>query len=92
MASLSELVLREMRPEEVSETALAYGCQGIAFTYNEPTIWHEFTYDAMGPAKEKGMFTVYVTNGYIQEDPLRELSNRLDAMNIDVKGSPALLR
>jgi pyruvate formate lyase activating enzyme len=86
MASLSELVLREMRPEEVSETALAYGCQGIAFTYNEPTIWHEFTYDAMGPAKEKGMFTVYVTNGYIQEDPLRELSNRLDAMNIDVKG------
>ena len=40
----------------------------------------------MGPAKEKGMFTVYVTNGYIQEDPLRELSDRLDAMNIDVKG------
>jgi pyruvate-formate lyase-activating enzyme len=86
MASLSEFALREMRPEEVSETALAYGCRGIAFTYNEPTIWHEFAYDAMGPAKEKDMFTVYVTNGYIQEDPLRELSSRLDAMNIDVKG------
>lgn len=86
MASLSEFALREMRPEEVSEAALSYGCRGIAFTYNEPTIWHEFAYDAMGPAKEKGMFTVYVTNGYIQEDPLRELSNRLDAMNIDVKG------
>jgi pyruvate formate lyase activating enzyme len=86
MASLSELALREMKAEDVSEAALSHGCRGIAFTYNEPTIWHEFAYDAMGPAKEKGMFTVYVTNGYIQEEPLRELSGRLDAMNIDVKG------
>lgn len=86
MASLSEFGLRDMRPEEVSEMALSNGCRGIAFTYNEPTIWHEFAYDAMGLAKEKGMFTVYVTNGYIQEEPLRELSERLDAMNIDVKG------
>jgi pyruvate formate lyase activating enzyme len=58
----------------------------VAFTYNEPTIWHEFAYDAMKYAKEKGMFTVYVTNGFIQADPLRELASRLDAMNIDVKG------
>ncbi len=86
MASLSEFGLKDIRPEEVSEMALSNGCRGIAFTYNEPTIWHEFAYDALGPAKEKGMFTVYVTNGYIQEDPLRELSDRLDAMNIDVKG------
>jgi len=86
MASLNELVLREMRPEEVSEIALSRGCRGIAFTYNEPTIWHEFAYDAMKIAKEKGMFTVYVTNGFIQEDPLKELSPFLDAMNIDVKG------
>jgi len=85
-ASLGELALREIEPSEVSEMALSYGSRGIAFTYNEPTIWHEFAYDAMGPAKDKGMFTVYVTNGYIQEDPLRELAGRLDAMNIDVKG------
>ncbi|MBI0583009.1 MAG: AmmeMemoRadiSam system radical SAM enzyme [Methanomassiliicoccus sp.] len=85
-ASLGELVLREMPPEAVSETALANRCRGIAFTYNEPTIWHEFTYDAMKIAREKGMFNVYVTNGFIQEEPLRELSKYLDAMNIDVKG------
>jgi pyruvate formate lyase activating enzyme len=85
-ASLSEFGTRDMKPEDVSEIALSYGSRGIAFTYNEPTIWHEFAYDAMGPAKEKGMFTVYVTNGFIQEAPLRELANRLDAMNIDIKG------
>ena len=85
-ASLGELVLQEMRPEDVAETALAHGSRGVAFTYNEPTIWHEFAYDAMKTAKEKGMFTVYVTNGFIQADPLRELASRLDAMNIDVKG------
>ncbi|MBI0581764.1 MAG: AmmeMemoRadiSam system radical SAM enzyme [Methanomassiliicoccales archaeon] len=85
-AQLGELVLREMSPEAVSETALSAGSRGVAFTYNEPTIWHEFAYDAMKIAKEKGMFTVYVTNGFIQEEPLRELSPFLDAMNIDVKG------
>jgi pyruvate formate lyase activating enzyme len=37
-------------------------------------------------AKDKGLFTVYVTNGFIQEEPLRELAGYLDAMNIDVKG------
>ncbi|WP_019177857.1 AmmeMemoRadiSam system radical SAM enzyme [Methanomassiliicoccus luminyensis] len=85
-ASLAELTLREMRPEEVSDMAETSSCRGIAFTYNEPTIWHEFAYDAMKIAKERGLFTVYVTNGFIQEEPLRELSSVLDAMNIDIKG------
>lgn len=85
-ATLEELPLRDMAPKDVSESAIARGINGIAFTYNEPTIWHEFTFDAMKVAKEKGLFTVYVTNGFIQEAPLRELSGYLDAMNIDVKG------
>jgi pyruvate formate lyase activating enzyme len=85
-ASLSEFGTRDMKPEEVVETARSYGCRGVAFTYNEPTIWHEFAYDAMKIAKERGLFTVYVTNGFIQEAPLRELAGVLDAMNIDVKG------
>lgn len=86
MASLSEFGTNDIRPEDVTRIALDNDCQGIAFTYNEPTIWHEFAYDACKLAKEKGLYTVYVTNGYIQEEPLRELSPVLDAMNIDVKG------
>ncbi|EDY36484.1 radical SAM domain protein [Aciduliprofundum boonei T469] len=75
--------LREMSPDEVMKIARNY--EGIAWTYNEPTIWHEFTLDVSKMAKKEGLYTVYVTNGYINEEPLREIAQYLDAMNIDVK-------
>ena len=58
----------------------------MAWTYNEPTMWHEFVYDALKLCKEKGLFTVFVTNGFINEEPLRKLADVIDAINIDVKG------
>ena len=85
-AKVQETHLEGMRPEDVSRIAMENGCRAIAYTYNEPTIWHEFTYDASKIAKEKGLRTVYVTNGFIEEEPLREIAPYLDAMNIDVKG------
>lgn len=75
--------LREITPETVERLAMDY--DGIAWTYNEPTIWHEFTVDASKLVKKHGKYVVYVTNGYINEEPLRELAQYLDAMNIDVK-------
>jgi len=60
-------------------------CKGVAWTYNEPTIWYEFTLDGCRAAKSDGLYTVYVTNGYINEEPLRQIAPYLDAMNIDVK-------
>ena len=77
--------LREITPERVVELVKEYGCKGVSYTYNEPTIWHEFCYDSAKLVKKAGLYTCYVTNGYISEDPLRELSPVLDAMNIDVK-------
>ena len=77
--------MRELTPEETVKLAKEYNCKGIAYTYNEPTIWHEFTFDSARLAKKNGLYTVYVTNGYISEEPLREISEFLDAMNIDVK-------
>ncbi len=77
------LYLKEMTPEEVIQIARNY--EGIAWTYNEPTIWHEFTVDVSKMAKKEGLYAVYVTNGYINEEPLRELARYIDAMNIDVK-------
>lgn len=79
------LYLKELTPEQVVELAKQYSCQGVSYTYNEPTIWHEFCYDSAKLVKKAGMYTCYVTNGYISEDPLRELSPVLDAMNVDVK-------
>lgn len=58
---------------------------GIAYTYNEPFIWYEYVYDAAKLAKEKGLKNVLVTNGFVNEEPLKELLPFIDALNIDVK-------
>ncbi len=58
---------------------------GIAFTYNEPTVNFEFVLDMAKRAKEKGLTTVCVSNGYIMPDPLEELLRYVDAFNIDLK-------
>jgi len=84
-ANLNFSYIREITPEQVIELAKERECQGIAWTYNEPTIWHEFAYDTSKLAKKSNLYTVYVSNGYIAEDPLREISKYLDAINIDVK-------
>lgn len=59
---------------------------GIAYTYNEPTIWYEYVYDTARLAKEKGLMNVLVTNGFINPEPLKNLLPYIDAMNIDLKG------
>jgi len=84
-ATLKYPYIRELTPEETIELAVGNACQGIAWTYNEPTIWHEFSFDSAKLAKKAGLYTVYVSNGDISEDPLRELAPFLDAVNVDVK-------
>lgn len=58
---------------------------GIAFTYNEPSIWYEFVYETAQKAKENDLLNVLVTNGYISEEPLELVLPYVDAMNIDLK-------
>ncbi|WP_238886647.1 AmmeMemoRadiSam system radical SAM enzyme [Clostridium sp. YIM B02551] len=60
---------------------------GLAFTYNEPSIWYEYMYDSSKLLKETdaSKSVVIVTNGYISEEPLREILPYIDAMNIDLK-------
>ncbi|WP_027718451.1 AmmeMemoRadiSam system radical SAM enzyme [Desulfovirgula thermocuniculi] len=85
---------RFLAPEAVVAAAMeqiARGvpCVGIAYTYNEPFIWYEYVYDTARLAREKGLKNVLVTNGYVREEPLREILPYIDAMNIDVKGFTA---
>ncbi len=77
--------LRRFKPREIVRLAEEYGSEGIAFTYNEPIIWHEFTMDVAKEAKKRGMYTVYVSNGFINPEPLKEVLQYIDAFNIDVK-------
>ena len=85
-AEARELGTTEVLPERSVQLALERNCRGIAWTYNEPTIWFEYTYDSAILAKEAGLYTVYVTNGYMTPQALEKIGPYLDAANVDVKG------
>ena len=72
-------------PEDVPLLALKYGCQSIAFTYNEPTIWGEYVIDICKAAKPHGLKTVMVSNGYITREAFHDIYDHVDAANIDLK-------
>jgi pyruvate formate lyase activating enzyme len=61
------------------------GAIGIAYTYSEPLVWYEYVWDTARLAREAGLVNVLVTNGFVQQEPLRELLPLIDALNIDVK-------
>jgi pyruvate formate lyase activating enzyme len=77
---------RELPPQAAIELAKQYRCQGISWTYNEPTIWFEYTLDSAKLAKENNLYTVYVTNGYATPEALDTIGPYLDAWRVDVKG------
>jgi pyruvate formate lyase activating enzyme len=83
--TLEEAWTKEITPEEAIRRALATGCKSIAWTYNEPAIWHEYTYDSAVLAKKAGLKTIYVTNGYITPEALRRIAPYLDAFRVDIK-------
>lgn len=73
-------------PAEVVQQARAQGCQSIAYTYTEPTIFFEFAYETARLAHEAGLKNIFVTNGYISREALTTIAPWLDAANIDLKG------
>ena len=72
-------------PEDVVKLAIRNGCPSIAFTYNEPTIWGEYVIDICQAAKEYGLKTVMVSNGYITRQAFHDIYDHIDAANIDLK-------
>jgi pyruvate formate lyase activating enzyme len=77
---------RHLPPEEAVRLAKEYRCQGIAWTYNEPTVWFEYTLDSARLAKENDLYTVYVTNGYMTPEALDTIGPYLDVWRVDIKG------
>lgn len=75
----------DLPPEVIVQLAIDKGCNSISYTYNEPTIYHEYATDIARIAKEKGLKNILVTNGYIQEKPAREFCDVMDAANVDLK-------
>jgi len=75
----------EMEDEDILLIAKSRGSIGIAYTYNEPSISYEYVLHLSKLVKSLGLKNVLVTNGYINEEPLKELLPYVDAMNIDLK-------
>ncbi len=67
------------------EKVLASGAQSIAYTYSEPTVFFEYMLETAKLARQKGLKNVVVSAGYINEEPLRELCQYVDAIKIDLK-------
>ncbi len=72
-------------PLQLAEAAATTGCRSIAYTYNDPVIFHEYAIDVAQAAREKGVQSVAVTAGYVCEEPRKEFFSFMDAANIDLK-------
>lgn len=77
----------EMTPLEVAETAVRNGADGIAYTYNEPSIFIEFARDCGLAAREMGLCNLFVSNGYDTPESVEMMGEFLDSITIDFKGS-----
>ena len=77
---------RYLSPEEQMRLAVNHQCEGVAWTYNEPSMWFEYTLDCAKLARQRGLYTVYVTNGFMTPEALDEIGPWLDCWRVDVKG------
>jgi len=75
----------DLSPQQIVEQALKNNCTSISYTYSEPVVFYEYMLEIAKKAKAKGIANVLVSNGYINEKPLRDLAPYLDAANIDLK-------
>jgi pyruvate formate lyase activating enzyme len=75
----------DLMPRSVVDESKRSRCASIAFTYSEPTTFYEYAYDTAEIAHKEGIRTIWKSNGYIEEAPLRKLCKVIDAANIDLK-------
>ncbi|NPV88466.1 AmmeMemoRadiSam system radical SAM enzyme [Coprothermobacteraceae bacterium] len=80
-----EWQLRRISPKELVAAAKKYS-EGVAWTYNEPTVWAEYVHDGAVEAKEAGLYTVVVTNGYYSLQTFKLWEPVIDVFRIDIKG------
>jgi pyruvate formate lyase activating enzyme len=73
-------------PDELIDIAKRRRCRSIAYTYNEPTVFLEYSYDVAQLASEQDIKNVYVSNGYMSLECIDVLKPYLDAINVDLKG------
>ena len=74
-----------LSPKEIVDLAIKHRCQSISYTYNEPTIFYPFAKDIALLAKEKGIKSIFVSNGLETPEVIDDMRGVIDAFNIDLK-------
>jgi len=78
-------LMDQASPETIARAAKRLGCRSVAFTYNDPVIFHEYAVDVAQACREEGILSVAVTAGYVSPEPREEFYRHMDAANIDLK-------
>ncbi|RKY59137.1 MAG: AmmeMemoRadiSam system radical SAM enzyme, partial [Candidatus Neomarinimicrobiota bacterium] len=84
-AKPEDIPARYVSPEEIESTVQQSDVIGVAFTYNEPTIFGEYVVDISRLVKSRGYKTVMVSNGFITPEAVKDIYPLIDAANIDLK-------
>jgi pyruvate formate lyase activating enzyme len=72
-------------PEQIARAAERLSCRSVAFTYNDPVVFHEYAVDVAQACRERGIKNVAVTAGYVCLEPREEFYRQMDAANVDLK-------
>lgn len=78
-------LLDRATPEAIAKAAKALDCRSVAYTYNDPVIFHEYAIDTAKACREQGIKSVAVSAGYQCAEPRAEFYRYMDAANIDLK-------
>ena len=78
-------LMDQASPETIAIIAEKNGCKSVAFTYNDPVIFAEYAMDTADACHARGIKTVAVTAGYINEEARRDFFAKMDAANVDLK-------
>jgi pyruvate formate lyase activating enzyme len=78
-------LMDQASPDVIARAAQGLGCRSVAFTYNDPVIFHEYAVDVAQACREKGVKNVAVTAGYVCPEPREEFYRWMDAANVDLK-------
>jgi pyruvate formate lyase activating enzyme len=80
-----DILADEASPETIALAASELGCRSVAYTYNDPVIFHEYAIDVAQACHERGIKSVAVTAGYVCDEPRAEFYQHMDAANVDLK-------
>lgn len=80
-----DTLMDEASPETIAQAAQSLGCRGVAFTYNDPVIFHEYAIDVAQACRQRGLKSVAVTAGYVCPAPRADFYAHMDAANVDLK-------